>query len=262
MVTTVQKRLMVNRTQGEIIFRNESSFQSTQIVSRLVSYGILSLQYLAELFGLLTLQGLGIITNTMAALSFRRIPNRTRVEYKKGENLFVILARGMKNPQHRRILILRWIALGQLILFAMTIPFLRRSAGFTPAAIFLFTIALSLAAFLSSLTLRPIVQRAGSRPLLFFTSIPAAVLFLAWTIVPSSYTPALFAIIGFATMFFFKSSSLAAQQMLISITPDDGAVGFNAMETFVTSLLALILGFGAGYLADLSLPHLGRLAHQ
>ncbi len=252
MVTTVLKRLLSNRTLGEGIFRADSSFQSTQIISRLVSYGILSLKFLANLNGLLILQGLGLISNTLSALSFRKIPNRTRVEYKKGKNLFVILAESIRNPQHRYILFLRWIALGQLILFSMSIPLLRRSAGFSSASIFLFTISLSLAALLSSLSLRPIVKRAGSRPILIFVTIPAAILFFCWAILPASLSSELFIIFGFSTMFFINSSHLAVNQMLMSITPDDSAVGFNSMETFVTALLAIILAFSAGYLADLS----------
>ena len=53
-------------------------------------------------------------------------------------------------------------------------------------------------------------------------------------------------------MFFLNAVNLTANRLLVNITPDDGAVGFNSMETFVTSVLALILGFGAGFLADLS----------
>lgn len=253
MVTTVQKRLTVSRTQGEVIFRNATSFHGTTIVSRLISSMVLSLRYLSDLTGLLVLQVLGIISNTLAAYQLKRIPNRTRVEDYSGENLFVILVRNMKKRQNRRILILRWISLAQLILFAMAVPFLRRSAGLDPSQVFLYSIAAALAAFLSSLSLRGAADRAGSRPLLFYGAVPAGVLFCIWAVIPAGLSLGVYAIAGFGGMFFINAVNLGANRLLIGITPDNGAVGFNAMETFVTSISALIIGFGAGYLADVSL---------
>ena len=253
MVTTVQKRLMVSRTQGEVIFRNATSFHGTTIISRLISSLVLSLRYFSDLTGLLVLQVLGVISNTLAAYQLKRIPNRTRVEHQKGENLLVILARNMRKGQNRRILILRWISLAQLILFAMAVPFLRRSVGLEPSKVFLYSIAVALAAFLSSLSLRGAAERAGSRPLLFYSAVPAALLFGLWTFIPDDLYLAIYAIAGFGVMFFVNAANLAANRLLMSITPDRGAVGFNAMETFVTSISALVIGFGAGYLADLSL---------
>jgi len=245
MVTTIQKRLMVSRTQSDLIFRNATSFQGNQILSRFISYIILSLKNIAELAGLITLPMLGVIFNSIAAFILRRIPNRTRVDYRPGENLFVIFSRNMSLPRNRSILILRWISLAQLILFGMAV-------GIDAARIFLYTIALSLAAFLSSLSLRPIAVRAGSRPILFFSAIPGALLMFIWTFIPEEFSLEIYAILGFLTMFVLNASNLAINRMLIDITPDDGAVGFNSMETFITSILAIIIGFSAGYLADLS----------
>ena len=252
MVTTIQKRLMVSRTQSDVVFRNAMSFQGTQMVSRFISFLILSLNTLAELTSLLLLPLLGIISNTAAALTLRRVPNRTRVDHQAGENLFVIFARSMARPERRRVLLLRWISLAQNIMLAMAIPFLRRSVGLDAAQIFLYTIAISMGAFLSSILLRSIAARAGSRPLMFYAAIPGVMFFLAWTTIPEQYSLAVYSIMGFFTMFALNATNLAANRLLISITPDDAAVGFNSMETFITSILALILGFGAGFLADLS----------
>ena len=252
MVTTIQKRLMVSRTQSDLIFRTATSYQGNQILSRFISYIILSLKQITELTGLIILPVIGVIFNTAAALTLKRIPNRTKVDYKPGENLLIILHQFLRAPQSRRILFLRWISLAQLIMFGMAVPFLKRSVGIDTARIFLFTIAISLGAFLSSLSLRPIAARAGSRPLLFFTAIPGTLFFLFWTFIPNHYHLAVYAIVGFTTMYFLNASNLAVNRLLVSITPDDGAVGFNSMETFVTSILAIILGFSAGYLADIS----------
>jgi len=228
MVTTIQKRLMVSRTQSDLIFRNATSFQGNQILSRFISYIILSLKNIAELAGLITLPMLGVIFNSIAAFILRRIPNRTKVDYKPGENLFVIFSRNMSLPRNRSILILRWISLAQLILFGMA------------------------AAFLSSLSLRPIAVRAGSRPILFFSAIPGALLMFIWVFIPEELSLEIYSILGFLTMFVLNASNLAINRMLIDITPDDGAVGFNSMETFITSILAIVIGLSAGYLADLS----------
>ncbi len=252
MVTTIQKRLMVSRTQSDLIFRTATSYQGNQILSRFISFIILSLKQISELVGLIVLPFLGVIFNTAAAFTLKKVPNRTKVDYKPGENLIKILIRFLKIPQSRNILILRWISLAQLILFGMAVPFLRRSVGIDIARIFLFTIAISLGAFLSSLSLRPIAARAGSRPLLFFTAIPGVLFFLLWTFIPENYSLEVFAIAGFITMYVLNASNLAVNRLLISITPDNGAVGFFSMETFVTSILAIIIGFSAGYLADIS----------
>lgn len=252
MVNTIMKRLMVSRTQNDLIFRNATSFQRNQVLSRIISYAILSIRHLAELTGLLTLPLIGIIFNTAAALTLRKIPNRTRVDYKPGESLLYIFRRSIKDPHSRRVLILRWISLAQMILFGMSVPFLRRAVGIESARIFLFTIAISVAAFLSSLSLRPIATRAGSRPTLFFAAIPGALFFLIWTVMPENFHLEIYAIMGFITMFFLNTSNLSINRLLVSITPDDGAVGFNSMETFVTSVLAIVIGLSAGFLADLS----------
>ena len=243
----------MSRTESDTVFRNFSSFQGSALVSRFISFLILSIRGISELTGLLILPLLGFIGNTAAAFTFRRIPNRTRVDYKPGENLLVILRRFLKDPETRPVLLARWIVLGQIILFGMALPFLRRSANFNAGQTFIYAIAIGLGAYTASLTFRPVEARAGSRPLLFFTSIPIALFLLAWTVIPNRFNIEIYAAIGFITMFFLTATNLAAGRLVVRITPDDGAVGFNSMETFVTSIVAIALGFSAGALADVSL---------
>lgn len=252
MLATIQKRLTVSTTQSDVIFRSASSFQASQIMARFTGFLIMSLKFLGELTGLLIQPALGVMVNTMAAFSLRKIPNRNRVDYVKGENLFTILRRNMADRERRRILLLRWISLAEAILFAMVIPFLRRGAGMDSASIFMYSIAVSLGSFISSMLLRPLASRAGSRPVLFFAAVPGMILFLFWTFVPASLSLAAYAVAGFITMFVLNAVLLGASGLLMLITPDNEAVGFSAMETFVTSLLALLLGLGAGFLADVS----------
>ena len=252
MVMTIQKHLMVNRTQSDIIYRNATSFQGSMIVSRLASFCIVSLKYAGELAGLLFQFVLGIIANTLSALTLRKIPSRSVVDYQSGESIFTILVRALREPNSRRILYTRWISFGKLILFGMFIPFIRISSGHSAAAIFLLAMVINIASFLSSLSLRPLANMVGNRPVQFYSAVLSSICFLIISFIATDYSLAVYLILSFLTMFFLNASMLTANRFILLITPDSGAVQFNSMDTFVVSCVALVLGVGGGMLVDIS----------
>jgi hypothetical protein len=127
---TVQKMISTSRTRGEVIMTLSSRFNSVALLSRFFSFVWTSLHFLSELTGILTLQVMGILMNTLASFNLKKMPNREVVDYIPGQHIGKIFVRAMKKKKERTILILRWGAICIEILFGMTIPFLRQYAGF------------------------------------------------------------------------------------------------------------------------------------
>ncbi len=250
---SIQKMISSSRTRGEVIMTASTRFNSISLMSRFFSFVVTSVHLASDLTNILFLQLLGIISNAFASLNLKRMPNREVVDYTPGEHMGKLFMKTMKQKQNRTVLLLRWGAISIEILTAMTIPFLRQFAGFSASEIFLYTLIITLAAIFAALFVRPFADRLGSRPFILPSAILMGLIYLAWmTVVPGRRSPEFFYILGFVTVFIQNILSLLSSRLFIQSIPDEGSVSYTSMDVVVTSILALMLGFLAGGLADLS----------
>jgi len=249
---TIQKMVSTSRTRGEVVTTTSTRFNTVALLSRFFSYVITSLQFLSDLTGLLTLQALGVLTNTVASLNLKKMPNREVVDYTAGQHMGRILANSFRKKKIKNTLILRWSVICFEILAAMAVPFVRQFVGFTTSQVFMYSLIITTASILAALVIKPFNDKLGSRPFIIPAALSGAVIFGTWMTISPDRSPEFFYILGFLTVFTQSALSLLASRLFIQSIPDEGSVSYTSMDVVITSVIALVLGFVAGGLADFS----------
>ena len=248
----IQQMISTSRTRGEVVMTGSTRFNTTAIFSRIFSFAITTTQYVSDLAEILFLQGLGIVCNTIAALQFKNIPSREVIRHFPGRHVGKLFIENIRIPRERRILIVRWCSVGVEILAAMAIPFLRKYVGFTAPMIFFYTIVITLGAIVGALIIRPFADRLGSRPFILPLAVMSGGVFLLWMFSDTGRSAEFYHILGFLTVMLQNMLRLLITRLFIQIIPEEDSTSFTFMDVFIVSILALILGFLAGYLADFS----------
>jgi hypothetical protein len=247
MVTTSQNR-------GEVLAMGNIANQSASVVSKLISFIITSFQFFSGVAGILLLQVLGVLFNSTASWQLRQVACREKVEYKKGRNIFVIMAESLKRQDRFFPLMIKWIFIAAMVVNGLTIVFLRKEAGFNANYIFLYTMVIALANIFSGVFGRTFADRIGSRPLLIGANILLAVSYLVWMLLPvspaASLPLALFFLLGFLSNFFLLSSNVLIARVVVNSMPEQDNFGYNAMINFMMAVFSLIAGVAGGLLID------------
>ena len=256
----IQQMISTSRTRGEVVMTGATRFNTAAIFSRIFSYAVTVTRYASELTEILFLQVLGVISNTFAAQTFNKMPSREVVKYTPGRHVGKLFIENMKIPRERQILIVRWSIVGIQILTAMVIPFLRKYAGFTAPMIFLYTIVNTLGAIAAGLIIKPFADRLGSRPFILPVAVLTGGIFLFWMFTDTGKSAEFYYILGFLTIMCQQMLLLLISRLFIQVIPEEDSISFTSMDVFIVSIMALILGFLAGYLADFSerinIPHI------
>jgi len=248
----VQRMLTTSATTGELVVRASTRNQVSRLGALFVSFLILSVQQISELPGLFMLEFLGIVSNTAAALQIKKVPCREIVEYRRGRNMFVILAESFKHRERALTIVIKWLFLSETIIFAFIVPFLRKIMGFPSNIIFVYTIITAFATISAGYFLKPFVDRIGSKPLLMMASFLLAILAIGWSILPASAPHALIFALGFTTAFFLHTSMLLLSRLILQSLPGKDKIGYTSMINFFSGVLSLVVGLSAGMVADVS----------
>ena len=243
MISTAQNR-------GETVARSSINFQMTLTGARLVSFLITSIQRLSGIAGLLILQYLGIIFNTIAAFYARKVPCRETVKYRRGDNIWKTFIHAMKKKELRTAVTLNWASVGIMILFGFLVPFLRREARLSTSNIFLFTLIIALSNIIAGYYTKIFADRLGGKTLLAGGLAAIGVCALIWVFLPPE-TPLLIILpLGLITGFFLNSNNMLVSRVILKSLPEGNTVGFSSMLNFVIALISIGIGTGGGYLAD------------
>ncbi len=251
------KTITSNRTRGRVIGNANVAFQSSTVVARFINFLVTSIGALSGVFGLILLQMVGVISNTISAFHLSKIPCRTTVEYRKGRTLFTVLLESMKDPLIRSRLFVFWFYMAVTVIMGMSIAFLSKVVALPSSIIFLYTIVTSGSVILAGSFCKFFSDRMGSRPLIIATGIALIFTWVWWMIIPVTADLSLFFVLGFASNFFLAVDNILIRRLLAAVIPDDDPVGFNSMTNFMIAFFALFSGLVGGYLANL-----GDLIHQ
>lgn len=249
-------RMVTNSTnRGTVLAQGNISNQSASVVSKLISFILTSFKMLSGITGLLLLQMLGVVFNTIASIQLRQIPCREEVEYHKTDNLINIFIRSIKNRHRRYPLLIKWFSIAVLILNGLTIVFLRKEVGFTANYIFLYTMVIALANILSGLFAKTFSDRVGSRPLLIGVNIFLSLFLIIWMILPINSDPVIprfmFFVLGFFTNFFLLSNNVLIDRVVVNTMPENDSFGYNSMINFIIAFFSLITGILGGIFIDI-----------
>ncbi len=247
----IQQTISTAATTGEIVVRTSNRFQTTRFLSQFFSFLILSVKEFSGILGYLILIGIGVIVNTLSAFSLKHIPCREVVEYRRGQNIFVILVQSLKDREQALTLFVKWHTLSIVIILTFMVPFLRKFAHFPSNVIFLYTLTGTLATVSASYMLRPFTDRIGSRPVLIFTSFILVFLSILWGVMPITLHWAGFFVLGFFTTFFQGLLLLLSSRLELRSIPRNDKIGYVSMMNFFSAVISLIIGLLAGVLADI-----------
>ncbi|GAK61373.1 putative membrane protein [Candidatus Vecturithrix granuli] len=246
----IQQTISTAATTGEIVVRTSNRFQTTRFISQFLSFLILSVKEISGILGYLILVGIGVIVNTLSAFSLKHIPCREVVEYRRGQNIFVIFFQSLKNRERALTLFVKWHTLSIVIIFTFMVPFLRKFVHLPSNVIFLYTLVGTLATVSASYMLRPFTDRIGSRPVLILTSFILVFLSILWSVTPITFHWSVFFVLGFFTTFCQGLLLLLSSRLELKSIPKNHKIGYVSMMNFFSAVISLIVGLLAGMLAD------------
>ena len=142
------------------------SFQSVSIVAKVISTLVISLQALSGVIGLIAIQFLGFIVNTVSVFELKKIPCRATVEVARGRNLRTIFMEAMRKKQERIVLLIVWINVSMFVFIGLIIPFLRKEFGLSNSLVMFYSVLTGIAMVLASMYAKAVGDRLGSRPFL------------------------------------------------------------------------------------------------
>lgn len=243
------KSITSNRTRGRVIGNTNVAFQSSTIFAKFLNFIVTSLERLSGVFGLVMLQMVGVVANTIASVYLGKIPCRAHIEYRKGRTIFVLFKEAMADRIPRIRLLVYWTYMMVTVLLGMSVAFLTKEVGLQSNIIFLYTIGVSIAVVLSGSFCKFFSDRLGSRPLIIASGFAFLVSMVGWMVVPVSAPLYWFLLLGFVSNFFLGVINILVRRLLAGVIPDDEGVGFNSMVNFVIAILALFSGLAGGALA-------------
>ncbi len=126
----IQQTISTAATTGEIVVRTSNRFQTTRFLSQFFSFLILSVKEFSGILGYLILIGIGVIVNTLSAFSLKHIPCREVVEYRRGQNIFVILVQSLKDREQALTLFVKWHTLSIVIILTFIVPIFTKICSF------------------------------------------------------------------------------------------------------------------------------------
>jgi hypothetical protein len=252
MAQPIQKSLVRKAEEGSIVIKLHLRLTISQIISQVISFVLMSIRFFGGLAGLVLLTFIGAVNNTIASLYLRKIPSRERVRYRKGKNVFALLADTLRSPVRGRIFVVRLINLGAGILLTFGVAFLRRSIGMPSNMVFVHTLVGAVAAMLGTRVLRPFVDSIGSKSLMVISSLFLAVLATVWAVLPTDLPWAVYYAIGFFIAFLLRLRLLLMSRLLIKTMPSKDRISYTAMLNFMSAIVGIALGLAGGGLADIS----------
>lgn len=247
---TVQQMLTTPSNVGEFVINITNRFHASRLISNFISFVVLSINILAGLPGLLTIILFGIVNNTIAAFLLRTIPAREVVEYQKGNNIFVMFLKAMRQKETRVVLIAKWVSLSVLILIGFTVPFLSKVIKLSYNYIFLFTIVGSFSTIVVGIMVKPFVDQIGSKSMIILSSFGVGILGIIWAMLPETTSAFIIFPLSFLTMFFLGIVLILIGRLFLKSIPDHDRITFASMANFFSAIVALVTGLSGGYIID------------
>ncbi|MEK6797148.1 MAG: hypothetical protein AABZ39_20405 [Spirochaetota bacterium] len=260
MLDAVNRSLVPPNALGAYVARTNTQWLYSAMIAQTACFLLLSYKPLAGVAGLVLIQCIGTVFNTLGTRSVRDLPVRDRIPAAAGMNIFSTAIRVLKDKEMRILFIIYSLNLTLFIMLAFTIPFLRKVVGLGSNIIFLYTIFMTLAALLASRIIRPFTDRIGKKPILLITSGTGIFIALGWAFIPATARiPELFAL-GAVTIFFSTMNGQTINALMLRAMPSTDKANYSFMVRFLSAIIALGAGFAAGLIADAG-AHSHMLVH-
>lgn len=244
------KSLSSASNRGRVVSEMNVAYQTSSVTFRLLLGFVMSLRFFSSLIGMVCLQMVGVVTNMFSAHFVGKIPCRSTVSYQKGHGIFHQLHKVFGDASLKRRLILRWISSMAIVVFNMSVPFLRVEVSLSSSLIMFYSVALGVAVVCAGLTTKNIADRLGSKPLVIISAIFSLACLFVWALLPVDTNVILFYLLGFLTNYFLSTINILIVRLVAQVMPDEDSISFNVMVNFVIALFALLAGLLSGVFAD------------
>jgi hypothetical protein len=248
----IQRSLVRPSEEGGMVVRLHTRMSISQLISQVISFLLLSIAMFNGSLGLVILIMIGATANTVASLVIRKIPSRELVEVRKGRNVFKLLTETLRHSVRGRVMVIQWMSLITTILFGFGVAFLRNSVGMPSNMVFLYTIAVAVAAIAASNFLRPFADTIGSKPLLIIANAILLVAALAWAIVAPTAPWVVYYGMAFGTFFFQRIRMMLISRLIVKTLPERDKISYTSMLNFAAGIVAFLVGMIGGVIADFS----------
>jgi hypothetical protein len=235
---------------GDILTHNTAYYNFGSILGKIASFAIMSITAIKGLIGLMILQGLGVMFNTIACVFLRRVPCREKIEITPGQNLIALFIKGLSEKKKLIPLVLFWNNLSMMVFAGFTIPLLRKTIGLEENIVFLYTIATAIAATCAMYMIRPFIDKVSLKPFVLSNAFFNVILFALWACIGRETPVYAIFILGSVFMFLNGINQSVVNRILISSIPHKNKVNYNSMVYFIAGILALTFGIAAGALGD------------
>ncbi|MGD9201861.1 MAG: MFS transporter [Chitinispirillia bacterium] len=248
----IRRMLSTTYTRGEIVLQTDLRFNSTVLFGYSTSFIIVSIPFFSGLLGLLSIQLVGVIMNSLAAFFITRIPCREKAEKIDGINIFNLLWIYLKDSKTRIPIIQDWITKTHLVLLPFIIALLKKTLMLPQNLVLLYSIIMASATLLAVYYIRPFIDKISSRPIIFIISFVQGILLLIWIFIQPGTSIIIIFLLGFFTGFTKGVIHPYIAKNLIHVMPDNNKVNFNAMQNFFSGVFSFVIGgMFAGFLGDL-----------
>lgn len=238
-------------TLGNVVAHNNARFNLGNIFSKVTSYFISSLPFLTGVYSLLTLQITGVVLNTIGTFYLLKIPCRENIEKSKEGNVFSIFLKSLLNKEKIIPLLIHWNYISVIVISGFIVPLLKRKLGIEQNIIFLYSIATAISVTLSMYSIKSIIDRLSSKPVIIISSLLDVLFFILWATIKEKSSITFIFILGALAIFVKGINQSMINRNLISSIPQNSKVTYNSMISFFVGIIAFLTGVISGVLADI-----------
>ncbi|MFP4509991.1 MAG: MFS transporter [Spirochaetaceae bacterium] len=258
----VQSDFMRARNASSALVKLNIRLAWAQLVSQLLSFGLLSIAVLEGILGLIIISLIGVLMNTVAAWYLLKLPGRAVVEPKPDRGTLQTFLWSMKRRHHAIPLLVHGLGMGLVVLFGFQVVFLRRVLGLPNNIAILLVVLEAVSALIANSALKPFADNIGDRPLLVISTLGLTVVALIWAFIPPTLPVPVYFGLGFIAFFFKRSLLTLKGSVMVKSVPQNNRVAYTSAANVMLAVIALVVGLVGGALADASSLFPGLIVHD
>ncbi|MBN1524349.1 MAG: MFS transporter [Spirochaetales bacterium] len=247
--------------RGKRISRNLFWFQASRLLGRLGSYLLFMIDFFNSILGLVFIQYLGVVFNSITAVLIKKIPVQERVEKTSLGKVATIAMQIVHHKEQLMILCLYLVTMVAFIFVSLLVAFQRRVLEYSETTVLLIQFFASCGYIAATVVAPKFIDKIKSIPVLL-VAFGSQILCMGILIfIPVDIHIAIMIILVVIMYFVHSILFIMSNKLLLGIIPVADKIGFSVVVNFSTAIAALVFGAAAGGLADISEANSFTVSH-